>query len=85
MTRPGYLVGEVFNPLGVVSDGKGFFKDMAIAVTKHNNMVFFGVIHWNTHDFCIVSGVFKKTEQFLTLVQINVFLFHGEAPPFIRS
>ncbi len=54
---------------------------MAIAITEHHNMILFCVIDWHAHNFFIVSGFFKQTKQFLTLVYINVFLFHGEAPP----
>jgi hypothetical protein len=53
---------------------------MAIAITEHHNMILFGVIDWHAHNFFIISGFFKHTKQLLTLVYINVFLFHGEAP-----
>jgi hypothetical protein len=43
-------------------------------------MILFGIVDWHAHHFGIVCGLFKKAKKFLTLVLINVSLFHGEAP-----
>jgi len=43
-------------------------------------MILFSVVNWHTHHFGIVAGLFKKTKKLLTLILINVVLFHGEAP-----
>ena len=43
-------------------------------------MILFGMVDRHTHHFGIVSSLVKKTKKFLTLILINVSLFHGEAP-----
>ncbi len=78
--RSGYLFGKILDAFRGVFNGKRFSENMAIAITEHHNMILFGVIDWHAHNFFIVSGFFKHTKQLLTLVYINVFLFHGEAP-----
>jgi hypothetical protein len=43
-------------------------------------MILFGIVDWHAHHFGIVFSLFKKTKKFLTLVLVNVSLFHGGAP-----
>ena len=63
-----------------VFNRKRLAQNVTVTVAKHHNIILFGIVDWHAHHFGIVFGLFKKTKKFLTLVLINVSLFHGEAP-----
>jgi len=85
LARSSYLFDKVLDPFRGILNGKWFSEDVPVPITEHGNMVLFSVIDGDTHDVCTVSSFFKQPKQLLTLVYINVFLFHGEAPPFSCS